>query len=798
MTARYLAIFMLAGMPALVYQVVWQRVLTLYFGVDIYSTTVAVGAFMLGLGLGSLVGGRQADSTTRPAVWYFGCELSIGMFGILSLPLFEFFGHALAGSSLPVVVAVKFGLLLIPALLMGMTLPLMCRIVTDSNDTIGAHLSRLYGANTLGAALGALLGSYLLIGLTGLRGATYIAAAINFTAAGLMILVTRSRSLRSTPTEPTLATDSSPATKLHSSSASASVPAPASAPVAGLVGAVSASVANADEWSRPALALLSFLSGLVGLGYELVWYRMLGCLLHGTVYVFGTILCIYLLGIAAGSWASQRRIDQPGAVGRFALSQLAISLYSLLFFCALGYASWLPGVRHLLAASVYTSFHPSPELLEGEFSWANVYSLVDMPMWVVVMLGFPTWCMGYGFPNLIRAGSRSVQSLGESVGQLYFANILGATTGTLVVGLLTLDVVGSEITLALLIALGCVPALWWAGRQLLAGQSTTRLRWTAGVATMVLLGAGLAFPHRGQLIRAVHYADFPQVDHFTAAEDRTGIVVLKRQTDVISFPQEQTAVGQYRLFIDGANHGGTRQLSEVGLDPHVPAVLNLIEQPKRALCIGLGDGRTAATVAQWSSIEDLVVVELNAALREILKQTGQGQLLEEADPVRHVVADGRRWLLSNPDEKFDLIFMWPLHAAHAHSGSLFSHEFLTICRERLTDRGCLMLRTADPFTTARTIAEVFPAVWRIDAHTYLACRSTIDAPPIDGQSAEYPFDGVIEADRHTILAHTAAAPILRDFSPWTEYYLTYPWRRYLSPRSAANQSIYRWDRTTTP
>src|SRR4029078_10251985 len=65
-------IFFAGGLPALIYQVTWQRVLTLYFGVYIYSTTVTVATFMLGLGLGSLAGGWLADRVARPALYYAG------------------------------------------------------------------------------------------------------------------------------------------------------------------------------------------------------------------------------------------------------------------------------------------------------------------------------------------------------------------------------------------------------------------------------------------------------------------------------------------------------------------------------------------------------------------------------------------------------------------------------------------------------------------------------------------------------------------------------------------------------
>ena len=50
-----------SGFPALLYQIVWQRALFTIYGVNIQSVTVIVTVFMLGLGLGSLAGGRPLD-----------------------------------------------------------------------------------------------------------------------------------------------------------------------------------------------------------------------------------------------------------------------------------------------------------------------------------------------------------------------------------------------------------------------------------------------------------------------------------------------------------------------------------------------------------------------------------------------------------------------------------------------------------------------------------------------------------------------------------------------------------------
>lgn len=765
-------VFFLAGMPALVYQVVWQRVLTLYFGVDIYSTTITISAFMLGLGLGSLAGGKLADRTTRPARWYVLCELLIGGYGVASLPLFTRVGETLAGSSPGWLFPVNLGLLLVPAFLMGMTLPLMCRIVTRSDATIGRQLAWLYGVNTLGASAGAIVAAYVLIGVYGLDGATWIAAGVNITLA--VVVWGMAGGARALPQEPAAATNS---------------PSPGSAP---------ASLATREatgELSFGGVLAFSFLSGAVGLGYEIVWYRLLGCLLHGTVYVFGTILCLYLLGIAVGSVWSRRTIDAPGAARRFVGSQLGIAAYSLAFFVILGQGSMLPGLRHLIAASSYTSFHPSPDLLEGDFSLYNIYSLLHAPAWTVAFLGVPTLLMGYGFPNLMRAGSRSVASLGQSVSKIYFVNILGSTAGTLLFGFVLLDWWGVERALQVLVLLGCLPAAvmgGWAQRE--ASPSRSRRR----TLCLVAMAAGmLCFPVPGKIVRAIHYAASPAVDYVAASESKTGVVVLKRQNEIITFPEESRALGDYRIFIDGARHGGFPTLDSVEFDKGVPWALAACRKPRRALCIGLGDGKLCAAAIRHPRVEELVVVELSAGLRSVLEHSAQGRYVMESPKVRYFVDDGRRWLLANPEEKFDVIFMWPLHPAHAHSGSLFSHEFLTLLRSRLNSGGVVLVRNGDAYSTARTVATAFSHVIRSGTTEYLASSEPLafDLREL-GVTAE-DFVRGLSADRETILAQTAAAPLVRDLAPCVEYYVTYPWRRFLTTHRTTEfeDPLYR---TTSP
>jgi hypothetical protein len=146
-----------------------------------------------------------------------------------------------------------------------------------------------------------------------------------------------------------------------------------------------------------------------------------------------------------------------------------------------------------------------------------------------------------------------------------------------------------------------------------------------------------------------------------------------------------------------------------------------------------------------------------------------------SDKLRLIVDDGRRWLLANPDERFDVILMWPLHAAHASSGNLYSQEFFDVVRAHLADDGLLFTRTVDMYSTARTIATVFEHVVRIDDSTYVASPAKFTFQP---QRANLPRGEIIsrlEANRETILREAAGAPLNRDFRPNSEYYFTYPY-----------------------
>jgi predicted membrane-bound spermidine synthase len=178
--AWLIALFFVSGVAALIYQVCWQRLLFQTFGVDIESVTIIVSTFMLGLGVGALLGGQLSDRFPDRALAMFALfELAIAVFGVFSPWLIRGVGAATVRGSLPVIAAVNFVLLLFPTMLMGATLPILVTHVMRHYRNIGVSIGLLYFANTLGAALGAALTGMLVLYYLGLAATICLAAALN-------------------------------------------------------------------------------------------------------------------------------------------------------------------------------------------------------------------------------------------------------------------------------------------------------------------------------------------------------------------------------------------------------------------------------------------------------------------------------------------------------------------------------------------------------------------------------------------------------------------------------------------
>ncbi|MSP92793.1 MAG: hypothetical protein EXR79_13475 [Myxococcales bacterium] len=157
-------LFFASGVAGLLYQVCWQRLLFVAFGSDLPSVTIIVAAFMSGLGLGALAGGAAADRwPVHAAALFCGCEAGIGLFGVVSPNVLLVAGDYFVAAPGVVVAAVNFAIVLVPAFLMGATLPILVSHLARHLGNVGQATGQLYAANTLGACIGALLPAFVLL-----------------------------------------------------------------------------------------------------------------------------------------------------------------------------------------------------------------------------------------------------------------------------------------------------------------------------------------------------------------------------------------------------------------------------------------------------------------------------------------------------------------------------------------------------------------------------------------------------------------------------------------------------------
>jgi len=404
-TTRILAfLFFMSGLCSLIYEVVWQRILTIYLGVEHVSTTLVVAIFLAGLGLGSFFGGRIIDGLREKVVAYAIVEFIIGIMGILSIVLFEAVGSI---NSYAARIAVLVSYLLLPTMLMGSTLPIILSIF--SSGDLRQNISLLYFLNTIGAAFGALLAAFVLVSFFGMVGAIVFAFVINIIIA-LSLLYLRKR------------------IKYHDF--------------------------RLNRRIRLDFAgIILFITGFTAMAYQVVWFRILSVLTKSSPYSVATVLFTYLVGISLGSYYVRKKKYSMDVV--FML-QVMIALYSMLALISVSAES--TPLKFFIEAS--NQFNPHPYLsiepykhMGSEFtSWLLVlYQNTDLFFWSVFFMLVPTFLMGATFPLVT---SSAIRKLGKDMGSLQFFSVFGNVAGVLVSGFIFLPVLKTVNTLVLLAMIG--------------------------------------------------------------------------------------------------------------------------------------------------------------------------------------------------------------------------------------------------------------------------------------------------------------------------------------------------------
>jgi predicted membrane-bound spermidine synthase len=664
------ALFAATGFSALTLQVVWQRVISLHAGVDLFSITTVVSAFLAGLGVGSVLGGVLADrlGPRRSLLAFAVSNVGIGLFAWISIWLF----YDVYRSAVPHLEGTlasfgfHFALLVVPTTLMGLSLPLVSKGVVDRIDDAGPLVGRLYAVNTLGAGIGAGVSGWVLIGSLGFAGTVRLAGILNLAAAVLVLTLWRTAGRASD---------------------AVTVAEPATAPAVG----------DARTW--PWFVVYG-LTGAVALGLELVFFRTVDAFMRSNSYTFGHVLALYLLLFGAGTAIASRLVGRVSRPDRWFLGiQFAVGVAALAGLLALVELPKRLGVygpfeRHF-AIDAYNvggyRFDSFREVLR------IVFVHIAGPL---LIMGAPVLAMGASFPFVQRLVSERFDTLGRRTGLLLLTNIAGNVAGTLVVGFVLLDRLGTSGTLRLLAAVLVIPGI------AAAAMRPTGWRRPALVAgAVVTLGAMVAvFPSNQRLWAYFHSAP---LDDFTLAEDRACVNAMKK------------VEGDDFLFINATSQNGHPFDDFHILVGLLPALLH--PEPDRAMAVGLGIGATPYGMSRDARLRHLDVVEICGGEVDILRVLARrgavdvDQLLH--DPrVDITVGDGRKFLLGT-EKRFDLLTVDVVRPQSAFSGNLYSVEFYDLLRSRLAGGG-LVSQWIPTGRALNSVSEVFPNVLRFGVATY--------------------------------------------------------------------------------
>jgi len=606
-----------------------------------------VAAFMAGMAAGAWWISKREPR--RPAKWYGWLEIAIGLWAWATSVLVPIANRAalswigLDPSSARhwlVAFLVPFVALLPATAAMGATLPVMERFITPLSRE-GRSVSGLYAANTLGAVTGVLCSTFLVLPQLGLRRTLLVVAAINVLC-GLIVLLFAENVARATgPTRKDV-----------------SVP--------------------------RRLRVTLFVTGLLGIGYEVIGVRVLSRVLEDTVYTYAVILAIYLLGTALGALIYRR-------------CGTRLSLADLL--CAISLACVVSAFLATQADDVYAMLRPSlpPSCLTR--------ILAEMAVAATVFL-LPTIAMGATFGCLAQAAAGTRLGVSRALA----LNTLGAALAPPFFSVVILPLIESKWAWAV-IALG----------YLFAVPQVRGWRWTV----VAIVPAFFVF-----LPAHFNYLEAPPGGDMTAYLEGT----------MASVAVIRDASGHRTLRVDNRfQMGGTGVADAEYRHAHIPLLLHA--SPRSALFLGLGTGITLGA-ASWHPGVTSDGVELLREVVEVMPQfSPYNDAVRTNQRVRVHVADARRFV-QVATNRYDVIVGDLFHPARDGAGSLYTIEHFTSIRERLAPGGLfcqwLPLHQLD-VEMLRVITRTFLAVFP-DTQAWLL-RFNVDAPVVGliGRTSRIPY-----------------------------------------------------------
>ncbi|MGE3731548.1 MAG: spermine synthase [Lysobacterales bacterium] len=535
------------------------------------------------------------------------------------------------------------------SILLGMTFPILgAACVHGRTASDSSVLGSLYFSNSIGAAFGALVATFILVPLYGSPGALHIAGLLNLLVGAAAMLY--ALALRRAPV-PAVDKPMPVASTEHTAT-----------PVPGLL---------------RMMYLAAAITGASSFVYEIGWVRLLNLAMGSTQHSFELMLSAFILGLALGGLTIRRlgRTRIRDTVRAAGLAQIAM------------------GVATLLSMVLYArSFEFVQWLMEATRPGTAGYSLY--------LFGSASLAMVTVFPAAFFAGmtlplmTASVLEAGhasDKIGKVYAANTLGAIIGVFLTIHVLIPLIGVRLSLGLAglidVFLGVVLVRLYSQRPhralylacLLITLVAAALAQTAGRVPANALASGVFRGGR---------ADLAQTG-FVASYLRDG------KTATVSLADAEN--GLRTIATNGKVDAGVQMdeskptsVDEVTMRMAAGLPLSARRWFDKVAVIGFGSGLTTHTLLLSEQVGSVDTIEIEAEMIRAARAFGKHNARAYQDPRSHLVVNDARTWFAIGNKQYDLIVAEPSNPWVSGVASLFTTQFYDEVAHHLKPDGLMV------------------------------------------------------------------------------------------------------------
>ena len=393
------------------------------------------------------------------------------------------------------------------------------------------------------------------------------------------------------------------------------------------------------------LKVLVFVSGAVLMGLEIVGSRMLAPYFGNSVFVWGSLISLFLIALSAGYYIGGRVADRRPS--RVLLNLIVLAVGASMF---------------LMAAVAAPVCDAVARLSLGERAGPMLASSI--------LFLLPSIGMGMTSPFAVRLATHAVASVGKTAGTLYALSTLGSIAGTMLTTFVLIPAIGAE--------------------AILKGLAATLIVVAVATFPFANLGAGV----RGAAVAlAATAACIYGIAPSRASLPPGAVVQVDADTPyhhlmVIDDPTDNSRELRFDRYVESKISLDPPHESQSAYTRYFHLAFLLKPDISRALFIGAGGGVGPRAFHRHDPAMEIDVVDIDAKVLEVARTHFY---LENAANIRLHAADGRSFVRDAPPDHYDAIILDAFTIGGRIPFHLVTREFIELCRSRLTPGGVFLM-----------------------------------------------------------------------------------------------------------